>query len=326
MTASQVVPLILGVLSSGVAGALIQQWFSRRNARLYRIPLIERVNRPISPDLRGFALARVQIEDGTERLVRIDNVREYQLTLRNTSPVHLPNAEIQFEFPSQNVEAIAERPVLSRTPPIRLDAKPSDDSKTVFRWRIPEFPSRDSIEFTFYAVDPSSVEYEPALDNVKRVILQKTRGDTERATNVPLRAAAWFLLIAFSVATFFSLYLLGEKSYTWTHPPSFGDKTTLINWGGCSLVVDSHFSQGNAGVRESPYKIDTSILNAGARACFVRFEGQSEPGIQIAPSDSRFAPTRYDFMRPQLSPYVLYFGPDQANNKATVILYRIEER
>src|SRR5437870_657045 len=57
------------------------------------IPLIERVNRLVSPELKGFALARVTGGPDNRELEEIKNVREYQLTLRNTSPIHLQNVE-----------------------------------------------------------------------------------------------------------------------------------------------------------------------------------------------------------------------------------------
>src|SRR5438309_8589211 len=58
----------------------------------------------------------------------------------------------QFEFPTEDVEAWAERPALSKTAPIPADAVITEPWKKGYRWRIPHLPSTDSIEFTFRAV------------------------------------------------------------------------------------------------------------------------------------------------------------------------------
>ena len=106
--------------------------------------------------MKGFALARVVDEGRGQRLEKVLNVREYQFTLRNSSYIHLHNAEVQFEFPSVDVEGRAERPVRSKTTPIPVNPEISEPWKKGFRWRIPELPPGDSIEFTFRAVDPPS--------------------------------------------------------------------------------------------------------------------------------------------------------------------------
>ena len=152
----EILKIVLPLLGGGAAGALLNDWFRRRSARLQSIPLIERVNRLVGPELKGFTLARVSGDAQDRRLEEIKRVREYQLTLRNTSSVHLHQIEVQFEFPTEDVEGRAERPARSKTTPVAVEPAITEPWKKGIRWRIPELPSTDSIEFTFRAVDPAS--------------------------------------------------------------------------------------------------------------------------------------------------------------------------
>src|SRR5450432_1956871 len=99
--------IVLSLIGGGLAGAVLNELFRRRNSRVQPIPLIERVNRVVSPTLKDFTLARVTGGPGNRQLEEIKNLREYQFTLRNTSPIHLQNVEIQFEFPTEDVEGWA---------------------------------------------------------------------------------------------------------------------------------------------------------------------------------------------------------------------------
>jgi len=161
-----IVRIILPLFFGGLAGALFNEWRRRRDSKVQAIPLIERVNRLISPELEGITLAQM-VGDATHRqLEELRNLREYQLTLRNTSTVHLQDAEILFEFPAEDVQAWASRPALSKTPLLTIDALSTDPWKKAFRWRIPHLPSGDSVEFTFRAVDPAAELYGVALYNL----------------------------------------------------------------------------------------------------------------------------------------------------------------
>lgn len=81
----------MSFLSGGLAGARLNEWYRQKHSRLQKIPLIERVNRLVSPKLqRGITLARAVGEGPDRQLEELNNLREYQLTLRNTSTVHLP--------------------------------------------------------------------------------------------------------------------------------------------------------------------------------------------------------------------------------------------
>jgi hypothetical protein len=109
-------------VSGGAAGAVLNEWYRRKHSRLQKIPLIERVNRLVSPKLQGsITLARNVGNPTFPQLVELRNLREYQLTLRNTSTVHLQNVEIQFEFPATDVQEYASpRTTLSKTALLRV--------------------------------------------------------------------------------------------------------------------------------------------------------------------------------------------------------------
>jgi hypothetical protein len=145
--------VIASFLGGGLAGAVLNEWLRRRREKVQRIQLVERVNRLIGP-LEGFTLARVT-NDGSGELREVRDLREYQLTMRNSTSTHLQNAEVQFEFPSDDVQALVSIPVLSRVSLAPLDA-PTTAGKKIFRWKVPHFPAGDSVEFTFRAVAPSS--------------------------------------------------------------------------------------------------------------------------------------------------------------------------
>jgi hypothetical protein len=54
----EVIKLVASVLGGGAAGAFLNEWFRRRKGKVQTVPLIERVNRSVSPDLEGITLAR----------------------------------------------------------------------------------------------------------------------------------------------------------------------------------------------------------------------------------------------------------------------------
>jgi len=80
----EILKLVGTFFFGGAAGQLLAEWFRRRSGKLQTVALIERVNRQVSPDLKGITLARVMGAAGNRQLQEIRNLREYQLTLRNT--------------------------------------------------------------------------------------------------------------------------------------------------------------------------------------------------------------------------------------------------
>lgn len=64
------------ILFGGLAGALLNDWRRRRDSRVQPIPLIERVNRLVSPELEGITLARVVGDADHRQLEELRNLRD----------------------------------------------------------------------------------------------------------------------------------------------------------------------------------------------------------------------------------------------------------
>ena len=324
----EILKLLMTLISGGAVGAIITALFQRRRARMQPIPLIERVNRLVSPELKGFVLARL-VGDGREgqSLEVVQNVREYQLTLRNTSHIHLHNAEVQFEFPSKDIEGHAERPLWSKTIPIQIATKISEPWKGAFRYCIPELPPGDSIEFTFRAVDPSSAEYGVALYNGGQVVIKISKGEPE-ARRSELFGRVAILFVTFTCI----LTILTIFKYLWKSPSaptsapqtaSIVTKATVIDWAGCSLNVDTTSEEMNSGppTQEGPWRIDSYIMNTGTRRCFLKWGSSQGDSFPIEPGNSVEVMGEYVNTKPILTSVELLFGPDGPKNKATVNLY-----
>jgi hypothetical protein len=200
--------ILAAMLFGGVGGALLNEYFRRKRTKTQTIPLIERVNRnPVGSELRGIKLVRVS-GNPNEPPIEIKNIREYQLTLRNTSDRDLRGAEIQFEFSSEDVEPWVSRAALSKTSLIRVDGHPAEAWKKALRWQIPQFPRGDSVEFSFQAVDPSSEAFEVCLYNVDNVVIQRTQGEPPETAG---KLYHWLSVMV--VGTAISTPLLGIVAY-----------------------------------------------------------------------------------------------------------------
>lgn len=315
----ELLKLILTLLSGGACGALINEWLFRRKARVQPIPLVERVNRVVSSELHGFVLARVPVGSESGDLEVIQRVREYQFTLRNSSYIHLHNAEVQFEFPSEDVEARAERPVRSKTTPVPVDAEISKPWKRGFRWRIPEFPPGDSMEFTFRAVNSPSSEYEVALYGGGQVVIEKSKGEPIAHGSIFMRSVLLGVKSGFFVSV---AALVFEGIWIFARPS--GEKVTHIDREGCSLNITTGSIQVNPSILfwRGPWKIYVNILNTGHRKCFVQSDGFGVGGsIPTEPDQDVPALGEYTETWPQKKSKEILFGPDGPTNKATVILY-----
>jgi hypothetical protein len=287
----EILKLIIALLGGGLAGAFLNEWFRRRNSRLQSIPLIERVNRLVDPVLEGFTLARVS-RGPAAQLERVENLREYQFTLRNTSPVHMKDVEIQFEFPAEDIEARAERPVLSRTAPILVAPVVTAPWKHGFRWRIPSLPSTDSMEFTFKAVNPPSEAYEVALFNADRVVINKSKG--EPATN-PNRPPITLVLFAFGLAAVVVIALIALSPYA-----AHGNSSAEINAGGCQLRTLSLFEEYDERLRTGPWLITVRFFNVGAEKCTVQAEQLDPQGAFTIDPGTKVEKERLAIRRPKL--------------------------
>jgi hypothetical protein len=251
-------------------------------------------------------------------LEAIQRVREYQFTLRNSSYIHLHNAELQFEFPSHDVDGRAERPARSKTAPVPVEAEISAPWKTGFRWRIPEFPPGDSIEFTFRAIDSLSDEYEVALYGGGQVVIEKSKGEPVERRPTFLRIPNLFL----SAYLIFSVLFLGAE-VLWINSDPAGSTATFVDWAGCSLNVTTSSRRVNFSFfsREGPWKLDASILNTGSRKCFVKLEHDDGNPKTIEPGRTVYVDDVYTSTKPRLVSEGLLFGPDGPSNQAMVKLY-----
>ena len=188
--------------------------------------------------------------------------------------------EVQFEFPSKDVEGRAERPGRSKTTPIQLDAEISEPWKAGYRWRVPELPPDDSIDFTFRAVDPSSDEYEVALYNGGQVVIEKSKG--EPAANRLNRIGKFGIISTiYYVAIVACLGFMMFKIFA----DDFHKEVTVIDWVGCNLnfttssypVTRKFFSFSQSG----PWSVFSSVMNTGTQKCFLRWESSSGDVITV---------------------------------------------
>lgn len=316
----EILKLLVTLLSGGACGALINELLHRRRARMQPIPLIERVNRLVSSELKGFVLARRPGTGGeSQELEVVEKVREYQFTLQNSSYIHLHNAEIQFEFPSKDVEGRAERPGRSKTTPVQLESEVSEPWKAGYRWRIPEFPPGDSIEFTFRAVGSSSAEYEVAIYNGGQVVIERSRGEpAARRVGLIWAQRAWVTFFAALTVCWIFMIYRGVSGRT-------REETTVVGWAGCSLIVRTSLGPENyrffSFSQPSTWNVDSSIMNTGPRKCFLKWETPSKDGFTIDSGDSVSVGGGYTNTKPKLVPVGLLFGPDSPRNSATVMLY-----
>jgi hypothetical protein len=271
----EIVKLLATLVGGGLAGALFTEWLRRRRSKVRLIPLIERVNRQVSPELQGITLARIVGTSTNRKLEELKNLREYQLTMRNTSPIHLQDAEVQFEFPADDVQAWASRPSLSKTSLVEVDAAASPPWRKAFRWKIPHLPSGDSVEFTFRAVDPSSDSYEAALYHSEGVVFERIVGEPLRRADVPgfvgqlgqvVAGVAAGALMAATVSSLWSPKVNVSRIPTERFNPAPPDQITAIKLGGCNLRVSSSTYQMHDGV----WLTTTFVLNLGAQTCVIQ--------------------------------------------------------
>jgi hypothetical protein len=256
----EVLKLLGSFLTGGLAGAIISELFRRRREKVQRIQLIERVNRPISP-LEGFMLAR---ETNVEGVLRpVTDLREYQLTMRNSTSTHLQNAQVQFEFPADDVQALVSLPALSRIALVPL-AVSATSGKRVFRWTIPQFPAGDSVEFTFRAVAPSSDKYEYSLNYVG-VIFERIVGEPPPARKSFLNTLPPVIFFG----TLITLLILIVLQLSGKLQQSSGERLTSVKLGGCDLQVVSSFDVYGQHL-DSPWHIKHRIINIGTQDCAVQ--------------------------------------------------------
>lgn len=298
----EILKLLAAILCGGLAGSLLTQWFQRRASRLQRIPLIERVNRIVTHELQGITLARRTATTGDDlpQLEELKNLREYQLTLRNTSTVHLRDAEIQFEFPTEDAQAWASRPALSKTALVATAGTPTEPWKKSFRWRIPYLPSGDSVEFTFQAVNPPSESYEVALYGSDRVIIEKVEGEPPSKAKTTSRREYAILVVILLLIPLVDLFKADN-------PDRGVPVASTLNRGNCTLHLTSEFDGLTAAFRGS-WEITNRIANTGSEPCvFLSTRLEEGRPLSVAPGQTieRRTPTT---SRPKIATSEVQFG------------------
>jgi hypothetical protein len=313
-----ILKIVLPFLGGGLAGALLNEWFRRRSGKLQRIPLIERVNRQVSPELEGFTLARVTGDPNNQQLEEVENAREYQLTLRNTSTVHLRDVEIQFEFPTEDIEGWVSRPALSKTAPVSIEAGVTEPWKKGFRWRIPHLPSTDSIEFSFKAVNPPSSDYEVALYNADRVVVEKSKGE-------PAEEKRSRSLIHVLVPVVFGFVALAAASF----PLLFSDrggKESIIRDAECTFTISSSYQRFGSDEQTTwpwssgAWQVSNRVVNAGPQKCVIQSEQLTVGPAMLSPGEDA-KKTLYTLSKPKLIIGQLSFGTERPVRTASVELF-----
>jgi hypothetical protein len=321
----EILKVVLLFLGGGLVGALLTEWFRRRGSRLQVIPLIERVNRLVEPKLQGFTLARLT-GDVAHPLEQVRSLREYQLALHNTSSVHLQDVEIQFDFPITDVEGWASRPALSRTPPVPLEVAPPEPWKHSFRWRIPQLPSTDWIEFNFKAVNPPSENYEASLYGADRVVIEKSKGE-------PYEGAAWNgkqrLLSTALLASLGLAATLGAALGILS--PHEGGHSTTFAGDGCSITVMSSYSRLSESDQiawpwsPGPWQVSDRLVNVGSETCVIE-SAQFAPSPKPVPPGNDLIQIVYTIARPRLAPRQMLYGKTRPTKLATIDVFSEPEK
>jgi len=319
----EILKILASLLGGGLVGSLVTILYNRRLSRLQKILLIERVNQLVTADLEGITLARRVggYHSDSTQIEPVSNVREYQLSLRNTSNLHLRDAEIQFEFDVEDVLARTQRPALSKTPLVQLEAVPAEPWKKAFKWKIPHFPVGDSVEFTFQAVESPTGGYEVALYNADRAIVKRVSGEPASKE----RYLPWSALLASITGLLLSLaagYVtfapsLSRQSLnrpTESTPPSLSRVQIAQN--GCFLAIRSQYDE---------YKSDTGLVfrvwleiyNDGEQDCTVQLDPQGETVTIKARYGHSWNTTAMG--RPTLANKKILVGTDRSNLKAVSV-------
>jgi hypothetical protein len=303
------VTILVSFLSGGLAGAIFTDWRRGRREKVQRIQLVERVNRLIDP-FEGFTLTRVN-EDGSRR--EVGDVREYQLTMRNSTSTHLQNAEVQFEFPSDDVQAVVSRPVLSRIPFAPL-APATTPGKRVFRWKVPNFPAGDSVEFTFRAVAPSSDKYESSL-NYPGTIFERIVGEPPLARKGSASNIVFALLM---IAILLTLLVTVGLKLTGRLQESSDEKLTSVKLAGCDLQVVSLFEVYGRHY-DSPWQIKHRIVNIGTQDCVIQSQALNLVNPAIVKSGDTLEREHLSEGAPKLTNAMVSIGAAGTSRETTSI-------
>jgi hypothetical protein len=262
------------------------------------------------------------------QLIGIRNIREYQLTLRNTSTVHLQDVEIQFEFTAGEVEEYASpRTTISKTALIKsVNAPPPrpSDFPTLFRWTIPQFPSGDSVDFSFQAVNPPrgdpSESYVASLYKSPSVVVEKVEGEPAPRLNKDnlKRLAAIFFAVgaalgAVSASEGLHFTRLGDV-----------DKFTVVKDGGCNLRIVSTYNRYEQDIGTSIRWIRNDIFNAG-QGCVVKSDELDPKRLFTIGAGESVEKKRLSAARPALRDTEVLVGPTESALKKVIVPLYVEQ-
>jgi hypothetical protein len=318
----EVLKVIATLLGGGLAGVLLNEWLRRKRGGVQRIPLIERVNRLVNPELQGFALARIIGDSSARRLEEVKNLREYQLTMRNSSPTHLKDAEVQFEFPADDVQAWASRPALSKTALVQVNATATAPWRMAFRWRIPHLPSGDSVEFTFQAIDPSSEEFEAALYHPDGVIFERVEGEPIAEKRELARRREWLIHTLFVTIGTIALILTLLTSSIIYHRK--GSVIAVVKLSGCELRVISMVETYDPDAIlwwRAPSKVKYRLLNSGAQDCVIQSKKMLVTNLSLIKPGEALEKEAFSQGRPEVVDVEISVGTNNSTTPTTVRAY-----
>jgi hypothetical protein len=311
----EILKILASLIGGGLAGAFLNEWFRRKRSGVQRIPLIERVNRLVNPELQGFALARVVGDPLDRKLEEVKNLREYQLTMRNSSPTHLQDAEVQFEFPAVDVQAWASRPALSKTALVQVNAAATLPWKIAFRWRIPHLPSGDSVEFTFQAVDPSSEDFEAALYHPDGVVFERIEGEprAEKSSHSVLNLVITSMTFAVAAASI---------AFATTRMSGNNHRISSLALVGCELRVISSTESYDPGAIlwwKAPSKIRYRFINSGAQDCVIQSTKLMVTSPSLIKVGEVLEKEAFSQNRPELLDIEISVGPTSSSITKTAV-------
>jgi hypothetical protein len=184
-----------------------------------------------------------------------------------------------------------------------------------FRWRIPQLPSSDSIEFSFRAVNPASDQYEVSLYKSERVIIQTIHG--EPATTF---RSGWRQLLAGAVSGILMAFALFAAL------PQALPKTTHVTslTGDCALTVVSSFERLDDIVIppwSGPWVISYRVINTGSQKCIVQSEQLTGGAEAVVLPGEEFRRTVLSASEPLLIREDLTFGSSSLR-KAPYAVYK----
>jgi hypothetical protein len=264
----------------------------------------------------------------------VEGVREYEFTLRNSTDLHLKALEIQFEFPANEVEGVATRPVISKTALQPVAPVVSEPWTGGHRWTIPYFPPGDSIEFSFKAVNSTSEDCEVALFNTDRVVIQRVHGEPPQSgdawwrASIGMATAALAAALGFFGSTFFFNRILHTRfvpavveSKISDRDTSFGKYAQEVESGECKFLIESVYEaqlKAQDGTWIGPWRVTRRATNVSKRNCFVELPGTT--GKVIEP-DFSSSTTEYSDHLPEPAEVKVGIGSDKLDRVATVKLY-----